>query len=1019
MVKIGQSMRARALNPVSRAVALAWVVWAPATAFGAPSQTAALATPPGQFSVSQDGSASYVIPLRVGPGLAGIAPTLGLSYHSQSAEGDGLMGMAWNLAGLSSIERCPNTRVHDGVQRPVQFQDYDKYCLDGQRLLLVSGTYGQDGAEYRTEIDSFSKVVGMGRAGNGTASFKVWGRDGTIREYGTSTDARIEAIFPSGDIPPAPSATAWAWALNKISDAKGNYLTVSYSKDVVNGTYSPTRIDYAANSVANTAPQSSVVFSYVARPNPRLKYQAGKISARTNTLSEISTYYQGTTLLSKTKLTYQNTGPTLTPRLASVQYCDAKDICLLPLNMQYAVTTSGFSGTGTSWALQPGADWPNEYLAQTNNGVPTGGKTTVRLIDLNGDGLQDLYVTKVGNGNVGSVVYLNTGTGFSSKATNWPLQGGVNSQGENSVLIRNGDAVSSSNTTVGLVDLNGDSLPDLYLTTTTPGLPPVQTAYLNTGTGFSSAGTSWPLPPTAASQHESSSQNYLGQTNKITGRKTLARLVDLNGDGLQDLYVTKVGTDGFGRPLIPTVYFNTGTGFSSGATSWPLPEATVYTSALGESINETYCCQSDAITDSKSAVDLVDLNGDGLDDLFITTGNTGIFDVYLNTGLGFSRKVRNWRLPEVSAQRESSSHEFPDSFPSSTSMTKVSLVDLNGDGLPDLYVTKGGNNGVFGPTIPVVYLNTGNGFSSTPTTWALPDATYQNETFDISACCETNPTSHGNTTVSLTDLNGDGLPDLYVTKSISGSRYAPDPKVYFNQSQPPHLLSQVGSSIGASTTITYGVLSNPALYTKDSGGNAAVYPKLDMLRSGPVVASAGHDNGIGGTNTIIYSYGGLKSDVGPRRGMLGFRWIKSKNVATGIEQYSEYRQDFPYIGMLAKNEMRLAAAGNAGVLKRTTNTAACHIAATGAACTPATGVIYHPYVAGSVEENWDLNGVSTPSFTHSTQFTSFPHYGGPSQTSTVSSDGIGKTTTFAYWPADLKNWIVGRVKSTVVTSSNP
>ncbi len=31
--------------------------------------------------------------------------------------------------------------------------------MDGQRLILVSGAYGAAGSEYRTELDSFSKIV--------------------------------------------------------------------------------------------------------------------------------------------------------------------------------------------------------------------------------------------------------------------------------------------------------------------------------------------------------------------------------------------------------------------------------------------------------------------------------------------------------------------------------------------------------------------------------------------------------------------------------------------------------------------------------------------------------------------------------------------------------------------------------------------------------------------------------------------------------------------------------------------
>lgn len=983
MLQVRYPIRARTRDQLSRAVALAWAVVVPGAAFSAQSQTIGLATPPGQFAVSQDGGASYFLPLKVGPGLAGIAPELGLSYQSQSSSGDGLMGMAWNLTGLSSIERCANTMVHDGLQKPVQFLDSDKYCLDGQRLLLVSGTYGQDGAHYRTEIDSFSKIVGVGRAGNGAASFKVWPKNGTVREYGSSTDSRIEANFRPGTAPSPSASTVRVWALNKISDAKGNYLTVSYNKDTVNGVYSPARIDYAANNVANTQPQSSVVFSYIARVNSIPKYNAGTMSKRITTLSEISTYYQGTTLLSKTKLAYQNAGPTLTPRLNSVQHCDAADNCLLPLNMQYATQLNGFASTGTNWPLPLGHAQGESSFTETN-----GTATTVSLEDMNGDGLPDLYTTKNTYENgvmVGPRVYLNSGRGFSSPK-NWPLGQGAFAQGEASVGIYAG--LTTNYTTVDLVDLNGDGLPDLYVSKQTyeNGVPVGPRAYLNWGGGFSAA-TNWPLAGIAQSESSSSSN----------GSQTAVGLHDFNGDGLPDLYITKNGVDANGTPVGPRVHFNSGAGFSGAATAWPLRPG-VY--AQHESHN------------GATMVSLVDLNGDGLADLYLTksgvdeNGTTLRPSVYFNTGNGFSTVSTSWPLQAGAfAQGESYSGN-----------TTTSLVDLNGDGLPDLYVTRSGANENGTAYTPVVYFNTGNGFSGIATPWTLPGVVAQGQTLTQTS----DEVSNSTTTVSLRDFDGDGMPDLYVsTAGVNESGIPVSPKVFFNQSRPLHLLTQVGSSIGANTTISYGTLANSALYTKDSGASAAAFPKIDMLSAAPVVATVAYDNGIGSANTIAYTYGGLKKDVGPRRGTLGFRWIKSRNVATGVEQYSEYRQDFPYIGMLARSEMRLAAAGNSGVLKRTTNTAACHIASTGAACTPATGVIYHPYLASVVEENWDLNGVSMPGFTHTTQYTSFPHYGDPSQTSTVSSDGIGKTTTLTYWPADLNNWIVGRLKSSAVTSSNP
>ena len=150
---------------------------------------------PGQFSVSDTGAAVYTIPIQVPPGTAGMAPKLALVYNSQG--GNGSLGVAWSLSGLSTITRCPRTMAQDGVRARVNDEANDRFCLDGQRLVLIAGAYGADGAEYRTERESFTRTISYGTAGNGPAWFKVWTRPGQIMGYGNTTDSRIEAQVQS------------------------------------------------------------------------------------------------------------------------------------------------------------------------------------------------------------------------------------------------------------------------------------------------------------------------------------------------------------------------------------------------------------------------------------------------------------------------------------------------------------------------------------------------------------------------------------------------------------------------------------------------------------------------------------------------------------------------------------------------------------------------------------------------------------------------------------------------------
>lgn len=171
--------------------------------------------------------------------------------------------------------------------------------------------------------------------------------------------------------------------------------------------------------------------------------------------------------------------------------------------------------------------------------------------------------------------------------------------------------------------------------------------------------------------------------------------------------------------------------------------------------------------------------------------------------------------------------------------------------------------------------------------------------------------------------------------------------------------------------------------------------------------------------------------------MLGFRWTKSKEVATGIESYTEYSQDFPYTGMAVKSETRLANAGNAGVLKRSTSTPNCKIPLSGAACViqtrcdqsansaaclTAANSRYYPYVQSTQEESWDLGSEAYPVLSTVTEYglnTEGKFYGDPTKVTSSVVGGGSKSSVQEYWAADEGNWVLGRLKKATVTSTVP
>jgi hypothetical protein len=91
----------------------------------------------------------------------GIVPELALSYSSSAPEG--VAGLGWSLQGLSQIARCSMSYARDGKHRGVQFDDQDRYCLDGIRLVRVAGAaYGKNGAQYRSEFNNFDVITSQG-----------------------------------------------------------------------------------------------------------------------------------------------------------------------------------------------------------------------------------------------------------------------------------------------------------------------------------------------------------------------------------------------------------------------------------------------------------------------------------------------------------------------------------------------------------------------------------------------------------------------------------------------------------------------------------------------------------------------------------------------------------------------------------------------------------------------------------------------------------------------------------------
>lgn len=226
----------------------------------------------GELSVSLTGGATYTIPIATPPGINGVVPQVSLIYNSQS--GNGLAGYGWNISGVSVITRIPTTRFHDDTIDPVDFNSQDKFALDGQRLLLkngASGTYGSNGAIYETESFSNLKITSYGVHPNGAnygpAYFLVEYPDGSIAQYGNSTD----------------SVSLTDWAITYWQNPQGVRILYSYNSQ--NNNLSISSIKYGARFT--NIPINEISFIYRNRLRPEQAYIGGQSLIKSTILSEI------------------------------------------------------------------------------------------------------------------------------------------------------------------------------------------------------------------------------------------------------------------------------------------------------------------------------------------------------------------------------------------------------------------------------------------------------------------------------------------------------------------------------------------------------------------------------------------------------------------------------------------------------------------------------------------------------------------------------------------------------------
>jgi RHS repeat-associated protein len=528
----------------------------------------------GEFAFAPSGAATYVIPIQVAAGMNGLKPSITLAYSSHA--GDGLAGMGWTLAGFSEIRRCPLTRAVDGRTQGVRYTSQDRFCLDGEALVAVSGTYGAAGTQYRTEVHAYERVVSLGQQGSGPSWFEVRHPDGLIYRYGNDADSRVEA---------PGTAEVRAWALNEIEDRFQQRIGFTYSENASTGEHRPTEIRWTYGA-AETPQQARyrLVFNYGSRPaeDVRSGFLWGSPWLVSQRLTAIDYEFNATGSFSRVHryaLGYATPGSSGTGRsqLASITQCGPRD-CLPPTTLQWDDGVAGwgpwvnlyqpversvfgdYNGDGATdmfgdnhgyWAAWPADPETGQSQSPVAIPAPFGVDGAGLALDYNGDGFTDLLARA--SASAGWMAYVAPGAGGGSFETR---DTGVGSAG-------NGEAAA--------LDIDADGFDDLV--------------YLRNGTAWLRRNLGGAFGPELPSGIGGARTPYVA----AQGSAGWLASADFDGDGREDLLVAR-SKDSTGN-LVWEAYLSNGLGFDSA------PIATLGSTASAEDII------------------VLDMNGDGLSDV--------------------------------------------------------------------------------------------------------------------------------------------------------------------------------------------------------------------------------------------------------------------------------------------------------------------------------------------------------------------------------------------------------------------
>jgi hypothetical protein len=638
------------------------------------------------------GRFTYDIPIKVPRGAHGMQPNLSLTYDS--GKGNDIVGMGWSLTGLSHI-----ARVNYGSG--INYDGTDTYAHSDLGILVK-----QPDGSYRSKKESFTKFVPHGTYGDGPCYWVAYDRTGAELMYGTALYSTLLRPGNSG----VPGSIRM-WALAKVVDLFFNAYTVSYINDPIhqNQRLYPSQIDYTFSALRHAigTPDYYDIDPKGIHRSVQLQYEL-----RQDMYEHATPTSTGETEVTRLRLKWiivmsgcQNTwcgGGTLVRKYRLDYQCGAPDPTNPdPTSCAYSETNRSRLTSVTEYGSDGTSTLPPQAFAwQQKRNSPNPGPPPFSFTD------------------------AQSGAGF-------------------------------FDTNIRLADLNGDGLPD--------AIQAGARAWINNGKGGWEESIAFTPPANAVFSVVTPNVVRPDRFIEIDGG---LRLVDLNGDGLPDLIQGFKDTSGV---VHLHAWLNNG---GRNCPTTPTPGC-AWTEADQFAPPTHFAGVSNYITQRyvegyDNGLRIADLDGDGLPDLIQSIDDGALSDrasplmAWLNTG-GKSCPTPPtpgcaWSMAPNFAPPTGTFFVGRDKSTASNKLGPyghdegLRLVDLNGDGKPDLIQcwVDGLPNGAIHTG---AWLNTGRGWVSAPN-YIVPANDLCFAARDASA-----PNGY-DTGVRIVDLNGDGKADL-------------------------------------------------------------------------------------------------------------------------------------------------------------------------------------------------------------------------------------------------------------------